>query len=322
MSMKYQRVLFPVVLFTVLTSTALAFVSTRMRSGVPVPTERASNGRDDAIAAPPLEVNSVLASARDTWTPAVEQNVVAQETDSEPAPASGATKASGLGDAASNITLAQIARQTSYPGFTLTLSRTISPAGGQARLLSTLQRYQRSDGVYRLAQTTYQPDGKAGRVDVAFGFIGLGVFRLDEARKRLVFTGPLVDEAPENVEGFLRNNPLFAREESVEGVNTVVWRKAGPTQGEFTEEYRAPSLGGLLIKTVKVSARQNETIAPTKIESGEPAQNLFTELLLYPVDYSDYERRAQEMDKKGEREVARLMRELLRRMRSVKSDGR
>ena len=192
------------------------------------------------------------------------------------------------------------AAQTSEPAFTLTTSRTVTRVDGRVRLLSTQQRFQRSDGIYKLVQTVYPPDGTTEHVQTLFGFGGFGVFRLDEARKRLVFTGPQIDDRPADVEQFLRAHELFTREESVAGISTLVWRQPGPAEGDFIEEYRALSLGALLVKTVKVSALGRETFEPTAIQMGEPAPSLFSELLSYRVDYSSYERQVQETEKKND----------------------
>jgi hypothetical protein len=211
-----------------------------------------------------------------------------------------------------------VAPQTSIPSFTLTTSRTITPANARERLMTTTQRFQRSDGIYKLVQTFYAPDGTAKQSQTYFGFINLGVFRVDESNKRLVFTGPLIDDRPANVEQFLRNHEQFIREESIAGVTVMVWRQADADPEEFREEYRAPSLGGLLIKTVKVSAGERETTEPTSIQMGEPPPNLFDELLSYRADYSSYERRVEQAEKKNDREMALLMRQLLERMRTAR----
>lgn len=208
--------------------------------------------------------------------------------------------------------------QTSHPAFTFTASRTATRDGGPARLLSTLQRFQRSDGLFKVVFTLYAPEGATERVETQFGLIGIGVFRVDESRRRLVFTWPQVDERPENVERVLREHPLFAREESLQGVNAIVWRHAGSLGTEFTEEYRAPSLGGLQIKTVKVTRRGRETLEPTALQMGEPAQNVFTEFFVYSVDYSSFERGVLDADGRGAPEVAQLMREALARMRQIR----
>ena len=209
------------------------------------------------------------------------------------------------------------ALQTSPAAFTLSLSRSVSRPDGQQRLISTQQRFQRADGSYKLVQTLYAPDGTTERVQTNFGFIGLGVFRLDEERKVLVFIGPQIDDRTADPEQFLHARELFTREEFVAGVSAVVWRQAGRGKEEFVEEYHAPSLGGLLIKKVKASALGRETVEPTAIEMGEPAQGLFSELLSYPVDYSSYEQQVKDTEQ-SEPEIALLMSQMLERMRQAK----
>src|SRR6185436_13458221 len=108
--------------------------------------------------------------------------------------------------------------QASHPAFTLSASHTITRGNERERLLTTTQRFQRSDGVYKLVHTFYALDGTVSGKQTYFGFINFGVFRLDQAGQRLVFTGPLIDDQPADVEQFLRGHELFTREESVAGV--------------------------------------------------------------------------------------------------------
>src|SRR5947207_3002021 len=63
--------------------------------------------------------------------------------------------------------------QTSQPAFTLTTARTIARANEKERLLSTQQRFQRSDGIFKLVQTHYTPQGATEGVQTYLGFIGL-----------------------------------------------------------------------------------------------------------------------------------------------------
>lgn len=212
---------------------------------------------------------------------------------------------------------AEAASQAPMVAFTLTTSHTVVSPNRRERLISTQQRFQRSDGVYKLVQTLYAPDGASERVQTLFGFIGLGVFRLDEAGKRLVFTGSQIDDRPADVEQFLRAHETFTRDESVVGITTIVWRQAGRAEGDFKEEYRAPSLGGLMVKTVKNSARRRETIEPTAIQMGEPATSLFNELFAYRVDYSSYEQQVQDTER-NDSDMALIMRQLLERMRQAR----
>jgi hypothetical protein len=124
--------------------------------------------------------------------------------------------------------LQESAPQSSYTAFTLTTSRSLGSEDRRERLLSTQQRFQRSDGLYKLVQTFYAADGTKAGTQTYFGFLGLGVFRLDEAGRRLIFTGPLIDDRQADVGKFLREHELFAREESVAGISTIVWRQCRP----------------------------------------------------------------------------------------------
>lgn len=208
--------------------------------------------------------------------------------------------------------------QTSHPALTLTSSRRITRNNGETRLLATLQRFQRSDGLFKTVLTLHPPGGGVERTQTHLGYIGLGVFRLDASGHRLIFTGPQVDDAPADVEQFLREHSLFAREESVQGLKTIVWRKPGRSEEDFVEEFRAPALAGLLIKKVTVSNSRREVEEPTAIERGEPALTEFIELLSLPVDYSRYERRLLATERASSPEAASLMRALLERMRQIR----
>lgn len=211
------------------------------------------------------------------------------------------------------------------PAFTLTLKRTATaPADGQTRLLPTTTRYQRADGIYKLVHTYPAEEGAAARVEVAFGFTGLGVFRLDRERRRLVFLSPLTDDAAVDARtALLREDPSFDREEDVLGQQTLVLRMPAPWGEGYTEYYRAPALGGLLIKQVEESPRLGRRVMePTELVLGEPAAGLFAELAQYPADYADYERTIARMDRGNGHETAQFMRELMRRMQAVKPGNR
>ncbi len=207
--------------------------------------------------------------------------------------------------------------QKTYPAFTVTSSRTVTLKSGETHRVSLVQQMQRSDGVYKLVQTFFARDGSVHRVQSYFGFIGLGVFRLDETRKLLVFTGPQIEDPSTDIEQFLRTDSLFTREDSVVGIKTIVWQRQGQYKtSDFIEEYRAPSLGGLLIKTITVSGDEKEVFEPTAIEIGEPPASLFVELS-YPSDYSFYAGVVKEAEKDKEPQAS-FMRRFLERMQLVR----
>ncbi|MCA1565772.1 MAG: hypothetical protein LC803_09070 [Acidobacteria bacterium] len=208
------------------------------------------------------------------------------------------------------------------PAFTITLTRTTSTPDGQSRLLQTSKRYQRADGAYKIVHTFPGRGGAADRVEIVLGLAGLGAFRLDEEQRRLIFISPMVEEQPEDVETYLRDDPRFNREENVQGQHSIVWRTSTPRDAGFIEEYRAPALGGLLIKRVEESARGRQALETTEIEMAEPAASLFHDLYQYPADYTRYEQSIEQAERAQQRDTARVMRELLRRMKTFKLDRR
>jgi hypothetical protein len=217
--------------------------------------------------------------------------------------------------------------RTREAGFSVTWERTfIPPDGQQSRRLATTTRYQRADGTFKLVHTFDAaggdtPGGSGGKV--YFGLKGLGYFRLDEANRVLVFTTPVsADDEAEDAEAFLRAQPQFDREEDVRGQDTIVWRMADQEEGwGFTEEWRAPALGGLILKRVVTSKRGQDVFTPTEITLGAPPAELFAELSGYPVDYSHFEAKIIEMEREGNKETAQAMRRGMHRMRAARPAG-
>jgi hypothetical protein len=202
--------------------------------------------------------------------------------------------------------------------FTLVLAHTITGPNQLPRLVQTTTRQQRGDGLYRLEHIFYGQEGRPARTDVYYGITGYGSFRRDDTRHVLVFTGPLLENQVEDVAGYLRQHPLFVREEAVAGQQALVLRDGAEGANRYREEYRAPALGGLLIKSVTVRGARREVIEPTILEMVEPSPALFAELSLLPTDYAPYQRQIQEMERTNQPEEAQLMRQLLSRARSVK----
>lgn len=244
---------------------------------------------------------------------------ISPPADSEPDAATIAEHAAGSPSGASATSV----QTTRHPAFTVSWERTETSHGGQTRLLRVTTRYQRADGLYKLVQTYPAQESQPGRVETYFGYVGLGLFRLDEARQRLVFTAPQIDDRLADVEASLRADPRFDREEEVHGQRTLVMRIDEGDAAAYTEEYHAPALGGLLFKRVEHTPRGREAWQPTSIEFGEPAPSLFAALNRYKPDYAHYEREIQKTERDPQqRAAAQIMRELLGRMRTAKPDGR
>jgi hypothetical protein len=214
--------------------------------------------------------------------------------------------------------LPQLQEKARSAAFTLVLARTVSGSGQPTRLVQTTTRQQRVDGLYRLEQTFFGQDGRPAGTGIYYGITGYGVFRRDDVRHALVFTGPQVELQVQDIAGYLRQNPLFVREETVAGQRTIVWRDGAEGANRYREEYRAPGLGGLLIRSIVVLGARREMIEPTSLEMVEPSPALFVELSLLPTDYAPYLRQIEQMERTNQPEEAQVMRQLLSRARSVK----
>ncbi|HEY0100135.1 MAG TPA: hypothetical protein VGB76_14390 [Pyrinomonadaceae bacterium] len=239
--------------------------------------------------------------------------------ENDPAAASGAGR-----DAREPSSGAPPALQSISPSaFTISWERTETSADGHSRLLRTTTRYQRSDGLYKLVQIYPAREDAAGHVETYYGYVGLGLFRLDETQGRLVFVASQSDERSEDVEAALRSDPRFDREEDVRGQRALVMRTVGEDEAAYKEEFHAPALGGLLVRRVEHSAIRREVWEPTGIEFGEPAASLFADIDRNRPDYTHYEREIQKTQRDPQqRRAAQVMRELMARMRAVRPDAR
>jgi hypothetical protein len=200
--------------------------------------------------------------------------------------------------------------KVSSPAYTMTSTATYAPFDGPPRLYATYVRHQRRDGLFKLVSTYHQEDGSADRTVTTYGSDGLGVFALDEGRGRLVFRGPLPAALTGDVAGALRADPHYNREESVAGVGAVVLREEDKEGGGFMETFRAPALGGLVIKSVRESEGVREVFETTSIEAGDPDQELFDEWR-HAADYDDYARKVERERERGRsHEAERLARGL------------
>jgi len=234
-----------------------------------------------------------------------------------------ATDAEHAADEPTGRSTAPSLQSTRPSAFTINWERTETSDDGHSRLLRTTTRYQRADGLYKLVQTYPAREDMPGRVETYFGYVGLGLFRLDEAGRRLVFVAPQSDDLSEDVEAALRSDARFDREEDVRGQRALVMRTVGADEATYTEEFHAPALGGLLVKRVEHSPIRREVWEPTSVELGEAAASHFTDLHRYPPDYTQYERDIQKTQRDPQqRRAAQIMRGLMARMRAVRPDAR
>lgn len=196
--------------------------------------------------------------------------------------------------------------QVSSPAYTMTSTATYVPSAGPPRLYATYVRHQRRDGLFKLISTYHQEDGSADRAVTTFGADGLGVFALDEGRGRLVFRGPLPEAPTGDVAGALRADPHYNREETVSGVNTIVLREEDEKSGGFRETFRAPALGGLVVRRVRESEGAREVFETTSIEAGDPDPAQF-DGWRHAADYGDYARKVERERTRGRSHEAERM---------------
>lgn len=200
------------------------------------------------------------------------------------------------------------------PGFTIVSKQTFIPRGQtQAQSQALIMRAQRNDGSFKLVTTYLQPDVTTASISSAFGYAGVGIFRLDEAHHQLIFFSPLELAPALSTEEALRQDHRFVREETVLGYHTLVLKEQLGSTNSYQEQYYAPELQGVIIKSVTVSDEGTEVIEPTKIETTEPSPQEFLALYLYPINFHEYDEKIRVQESKGNKEMAQLMRRRLER---------
>lgn len=207
--------------------------------------------------------------------------------------------------------------QVSSPAYTMTAMATRAPAGGPPLPYATYIRHQRRDGLFKLVSTYHQENGSADRTVTTYGVDGLGVFVLDEGRGRLVFRGPLPEAPDGDVAGTLRADPHYNREETTAGVGVVVLHYEDEEGGGYTETFRAPALGGLVVKNVREFGGAREVFETTSIEAGDPDPAQF-DRWRYAADYGDYARKVERERARGRAHEADKMGRMLDKAKRLK----
>ena len=200
-------------------------------------------------------------------------------------------------------------------GFAITSRQVHTPVDGAPVLVADIERYQKSDGSWRLTTTYYNPDGTIRKVDNGFGQLGRGVFQVNEKATHLNFISPMSPRAHVVSASDLRKDPNFVREDSVLGYKTFVSRQE-EEDGAYTEVYRAPALQGMPIKIVFSSEAGTTVIEPINIALGEPSNTVFTAMPDYQVNYEVFENKIQAVEESGKQETAKQMRQELQNIKS------
>lgn len=169
------------------------------------------------------------------------------------------------------------------PGYTIVWQTTDYDADGKATPYCTETRYVSSSGRWRDLKQCVD-----GRNAETFGEVGRGVFV--KRGQKLDFLSAYAKPAPFVTEEELRNSPTYLRSEAVLGYATIVV-KAGNEVEDGSEFFRAPALGGDIIKTVFPSPDGRKTVRePVSLMLGEPdAKLLKMPDRDLPVDYKHYE---------------------------------
>lgn len=211
--------------------------------------------------------------------------------------------------------------------YTMTSTQTFTQRGDESSIeQATIVKYQRADGSYasvitRLAaKDTGEGSAQERTKEVVtrLGVPGQGVFVVDEKGKRLQLVSPLVDEKIDDVEKLLRDDPNFAKEDTVLGYRTLVLRQPNNSSVKYTEWHYAPQLRGAILKTVVVTPIGMQTTEATEIKTGEPDQTSFGVLLTHTVDSTHYEKQIAVLEAKGDDDIARGMREDIRQAKDPK----
>jgi hypothetical protein len=197
---------------------------------------------------------------------------------------------------------------------TMISKQTITLTGEAPQQGFTKMRYQRSDGSWKQVSTYTSPDDKIKKEDIGFGLIGRGVFQVNNQKRVLQFVSAMVP-SPLYASHDLRRDEHYIRDDFVLGYETRALRFPADDNSGYTENYYAPALQDLLIKSVSVSANGVSVTEATQIQLGEPGADEFGTLPDWPIRYDRYEEKIDSMEEAGHRKAAEQMRQLLKQER-------
>jgi hypothetical protein len=197
---------------------------------------------------------------------------------------------------------------------TMISKQTLTPTGEPPQQGFIKMRYQRSDGSWKQHSTYTSPDGKTKRQELVFGLIGRGVFQVDEQHRVLHFISAMT-ASPLYVSSDLRRDERYVKDDSVLGYETRVLRFMADDGSGYTENYYAPGLQDLLIKTVSVSENGVSVTEAVQIRLGEASEDEFGSLPDWPIRYERFEEKIESLEEAGNGDAAEQMRQLLKQER-------
>jgi len=214
--------------------------------------------------------------------------------------------------------LAYSINQTKKPkpplALTMISRQTVTPAGEAPQPGFTAMRYQRSDGSWKQVSTYTSPDGKLQKENIGFGLMGRGVFEVNK-RNRILYFISAMPANPFYSPNDLRRDERYVRDDSVLGYETRVLRFPDDDGSGYIENYYAPALHDLLLKTVSVSEEATSVTEAVQIQLGEPSEDEFRSLPDWPIRFDRFEEKIEVMENAGNTAAAEQMRELLKQER-------
>lgn len=197
---------------------------------------------------------------------------------------------------------------------TMISKQTITPPGEPSQQGFTKIRYQRSDGSWKQVTTYTSADGKTKRKELVFGLNGRGVFQVDEQHRVLQFLSAMTAGSP-YVSSDLRRDERYVKDDSVLGYETRVLRFKADDGSSYTENYYAPGLQDLPIKTVTVSENGVSITEAVQIRLGEPSEDEFRSLPDWPIRFERFEEKIESLKEAGNEDAAEQMRQQLNQER-------
>lgn len=193
--------------------------------------------------------------------------------------------------------------------FTMVSQEVWQPVEGPPLRRAERTFYSRSDGTFATVVVSYDKDGKVANRDFTVGELGRGLFRVNEAERKLFLIAFLPADASSPFTDDLRSHRNYYGEDSVLGYRTVILRKQ--QKDFYTDLYYAPDLKSI-IKTVTVSAAGTTTVEANLITPGPVSSSVFTPLASLSIDTSLYSRKLERVEQvAGETEAASELRKQL-----------
>jgi hypothetical protein len=190
--------------------------------------------------------------------------------------------------------------------FTMVAVEVWQPVEGPPLRRAQRTFYSRSDGTFATVVISYDKDGEVSNRDMTVGELGRGLFRVNEAERKLVFIAPLPEDATSPFPDDLKSHRNYHGEDTVLGYRTVILRKQ--QKDFYTDLYYAPDLKSI-IKTVTVSAAGTTTVEPNLITPGPVSSLVFASLASWSIDTSLYSTKLEEVEQvAGETEAASELR--------------